>query len=326
MEWMACDANNNCKKVVWDPRSVDGKVMVIERSVGAGGINQRKDVLEVQKALNKVAPAQGGADPKLKEDSWIGPKTTGAITRFQQVQFPGWKPDGRVDPFQKTQLRINELIAQTSPEQIALAFHVAGDALARVRKAIARLTAVRSQYGLSQPLFDTPGERRLVEWHFKVNKASDPVEQIDAVRAIYDRMSQTLNKSLGKSTKFRLFMPGHHPDPTAIAYAHWGGFHFAPDETEDGEPGRYVYITPAFRTESSSVIIHELGHYCGGRKGSGEEIGHRASPRPAPRGSRKEDGNADYAGMTPKDARLNVYSYQIYCFPEFPEHKPPEKA
>ena len=98
------------------------------------------------------------------------------------------------------------------------------------------------------------------------------------------------------------------------------------DEKEEGELGKYIYITPNFRTASSSVIIHELGHYCGGKRGTHREISHIASPSPWPRGEPRDDSRSghNYEQLTANEAFCNTYSYQIYVFPEFPEHKIPD--
>ncbi len=88
----------------------------ISASVGKNGLNKSADVLKIQQALNKIPPAKGGPDPKLKEDGWIGPKTIGAITKFQSAN-PGLVPDGRIDVQGKTLARLNELLAgQPNPQ------------------------------------------------------------------------------------------------------------------------------------------------------------------------------------------------------------------
>lgn len=65
-------------------------------SVGYGGINRTADVLLVQKLLNAVPYRKGGPMPLLERDGICGPKTAGAIKRFQSVNL-GWG-DGRIDP------------------------------------------------------------------------------------------------------------------------------------------------------------------------------------------------------------------------------------
>ncbi len=88
----------------------------ISASVGKNGLNKNADVLAIQQSLNKIPPAKGGPDPKLKEDGWIGPKTIGAITKFQLANA-GLTPDGRIDPQGLTLVRLNELLAgQPKPQ------------------------------------------------------------------------------------------------------------------------------------------------------------------------------------------------------------------
>jgi hypothetical protein len=79
----------------------------IVASVGQGGANRPTDVLTIQSLLNLLPRQLGGACPKLAMDSWIGPKTIGAIRTFQKRHF-GWD-DGRVDAQQKTIGRLGEL-------------------------------------------------------------------------------------------------------------------------------------------------------------------------------------------------------------------------
>jgi hypothetical protein len=67
-----------------------------------------------KKLLNKIPPNQGGPDPKLKEDGWIGPKTNGAIFRFQRAN-QGLAHDGRIDVTGPTLVRINARLAGLQP-------------------------------------------------------------------------------------------------------------------------------------------------------------------------------------------------------------------
>jgi peptidoglycan hydrolase-like protein with peptidoglycan-binding domain len=80
----------------------------ISASVGLRGHNLEDDVVTIQTLLNKVPPSQGGPDPVLAVDGICGPKTRGAIQRFQLDHF-GWSgADGRVDPGQQTLAKLNE--------------------------------------------------------------------------------------------------------------------------------------------------------------------------------------------------------------------------
>lgn len=68
--------------------------------VGRGGVNSSQDVKVVQQLLNrngsKMMPFQS-----LAVDGKIGPKTIGAIERFQRVVLRFNNVDGRVDPGEK---------------------------------------------------------------------------------------------------------------------------------------------------------------------------------------------------------------------------------
>ncbi|MFZ3401566.1 hypothetical protein LCS82_29605, partial [Vibrio harveyi] len=72
-------------------------MVAIESSVGAGGVNKKKDVKIVQILLNSQAKAG-----KLITDGLCGSKTIGAIFSYQRTIMPGWKPDGRIDPNGRT--------------------------------------------------------------------------------------------------------------------------------------------------------------------------------------------------------------------------------
>ncbi|WP_237458218.1 hypothetical protein [Vibrio parahaemolyticus] len=59
-------------------------MVVIESSVGAGGVNKKKDVKIVQILLNSQAKAE-----KLITDGLCGSKTIGAIFSYQRTIMPG---------------------------------------------------------------------------------------------------------------------------------------------------------------------------------------------------------------------------------------------
>src|SRR5215470_18182997 len=88
-------SDDGCRLVTFlPPKKADGTT--IGASVGIGGKNKADDVRTVQDLLNGVPAASGGPLLPLAVDGLIGPKTIGAIQRFQKAQF-GWA-DGRVDP------------------------------------------------------------------------------------------------------------------------------------------------------------------------------------------------------------------------------------
>jgi hypothetical protein len=325
------------------------KLVSLQGSVGRSGRNLKGDVFAVQDALNEIDLIDGGPMPLLATDSICGPKTVGAIEKFQRVQFPGKFPDGRMDPGQRTVTRLNALLSEgsvagvvassnssfpgdgnarfgirqassfagerTTNEQLALAERLAEDAEKRILAAINRLN--RATAALAKKT-RTPAERELVreiDWHFKVSAEANPASHLGKISFVFASMLTAVREqNLGIRS---IFKAGTHPDPDAIAAAELGGFHSLKQDE------RFIIITPQFRTQSSGVIVHELAHFCGGSRSSGKDVVHRASPKPPPNGTRKEDGSTDYRNMTPFQARTNVYSYQIYCFPELAEFKVP---
>jgi len=83
------------------------------KPVGSGGANRADDTLAVQVALNAVPVPLGGPEVPLKPDGKVGPKTIGAIRRFQQY----WTKviDGRVDPGGPTVEALNNLAGVPLP-------------------------------------------------------------------------------------------------------------------------------------------------------------------------------------------------------------------
>lgn len=78
----------------------------IMAKVGRGGINTSQDVKIVQQLLNQNASKMMPFQP-LAVDGKIGPKTIGAIERYQRVVLKFNNVDGRVDPGGKTITALN---------------------------------------------------------------------------------------------------------------------------------------------------------------------------------------------------------------------------
>jgi hypothetical protein len=87
----------------------------ITRSVGAaGGVNLPADVTEIQRLLNLVPVAKGGASPPFFVFGTCDPATQAAILRFQKAQVPAFA-DGRIDPGGPTLAKLNALAAAPGP-------------------------------------------------------------------------------------------------------------------------------------------------------------------------------------------------------------------
>ncbi len=90
----------------------------IEASVGEGGANRKKDVRNIQKALNTLYPKV-----KLTLDGLIGPATIRKIKAFQKTFMR--QPDGRIDPGGRSLGKLNErLDAKKSTEPAAASTNV----------------------------------------------------------------------------------------------------------------------------------------------------------------------------------------------------------
>ena len=254
-------------------------------------------------------------------DGRCGKFTIEAIFGFQKAQFPEghertnqthWDPDGRIDVDKWTIARLNEILNKAPLLERARQW--AQVALDLIRSAIVRLTSVRASYSLPNPLFTNDKLKREADWCFKTHRVADPVSHLDEVLAVYNRMSSTLHRYLSGSFPLFQLSDTYHTD--AIAYAYNGGYYWSLDERDPSsrEQGAYIYIgNDTFN--GPYVIVHELGHYCGGHLGLGKEISHLCTPNPKPYGKRGDAGQQghNFLTMTPSEALRNVYSYQVFA-------------
>ena len=107
---MVCNQFGECSSRP-DPSNTVTQLVTLQGSVGRNGRNLCDDVVQIQDALNRVGPANGGPIIPLAVDGFVGPKTIKAIADFQKTQFPDKFPDGCVDPGQRTVGRLNDLLA-----------------------------------------------------------------------------------------------------------------------------------------------------------------------------------------------------------------------
>ena len=231
-------------------------------SVGTGGRNVPADVKLVQFALNLLSAASGGPLQPLALDGVCGQFTIASITRFQHMHFRGLVGDGRIDPGRRTATRLNHLIGGTPPaitstsavtqravtaspttlDQLEAARRFAPDAERRIVDAMSRLT--RTQTALATRARSQADEKLIREanWHFKADIAENPLTHFLQIQGVYTFMLTALREF--NSGIRELFQPGTHPDANAIAFSSYGGFFsLNPDD-------RFIYITPAFRTQA----------------------------------------------------------------------------
>ncbi len=89
-----------------------------------------------------MSPEKGGPAPKLDVDGLVGPKTIGAIQKFQLHHFGFKGADGRVDPDGATLAKLNELASPVGPVEPV----VTGSFTLRQATAAARVTDPRHDF------------------------------------------------------------------------------------------------------------------------------------------------------------------------------------
>ena len=215
---------------------IDGETpeseLVIQGSVGKGGRTIPADVRKIQEAPNRVPPEQGGPQPPLVVNGLIGPKTVGAITRFQQHHFGAAKADGRVDTNQYTIAKLREFQpdhAWPGVNGISLGivpgglFHIR-PVMDRVRLAhpegavVGRFVRQRLRWA-KQQLTGEPTELHhdalmLVHRCFKVLELPDAAAQVRAIRriqAVFVKMNEALELSRKTASLSGPWAAGNEP-------------------------------------------------------------------------------------------------------------------
>lgn len=255
----------------------------IFKPVGRGPLarNVKDDVMIIQEALNLVTVngAAGGPMPFLKMDGICGPKTQGAIDRFQQVQLKIF--DGVIEPARKTIDKLNEIIGPVTEElfqaRVRAATPIVGQA---ILAALANLEAVigglPSQADLSTLAIDR------LKRHFRLNTLST-AEQDTTRKALFQTFTKFSTMILQPETlavdvdtpfslldefdldpelrRFALTQPlgfqkrGQEVEGRALDRIHLGLAFFGPT------------VTPEF---AAFIILHELCHFVG--TAAGEDI------------------------------------------------------
>ncbi len=269
--------------------TVDGTT--IKSSVGLGGRNLSADVNTVQQLLNSVTAANGGPQPSLAVDGLVGPKTIGAIQRFQRIQL-GFA-DGRVDPAGPTLRRLNELSSarsggravdfdlgargKTSParnpilEALRITLMVA--AFPEVRQAIDKAIS-RTEAAINHVLIGpgglttTPDSFDFADKHFKLGNQSREATLADLqfIRTTFRRKKTILddrpNVFGGPMFGRAILDIDVHPDktpPKVKAYV--------PRSSVDhtGKTPHHIYLCAGLDGQPHDkfihIMLHELGHF-----------------------------------------------------------------
>jgi hypothetical protein len=246
---MGLGDNRRCAPTADGGSSQSG--LTIQGSVGRGGKNNPEDARRIQDALNRVPPFQGGPQPLLLVDGLVGPKTIGAITRFQSHHFGPANADGRVDPGHRTIAKLREFQSGPSAAAGAPTIPAGGpttlgfrpsqrsslvpvmtrvqaalpETLVWVNQALQRLAEAELK------LKEAPGpdftvSLQLVDRCFKVSSLGKDaaLKSIGDIRAIFNTMREAIIISM-KVTFFHDAPGGCNPPGKVInAFTYCGGF------------------------------------------------------------------------------------------------------
>ncbi|MCG3193152.1 MAG: hypothetical protein DIJKHBIC_02402 [Thermoanaerobaculia bacterium] len=287
----------------------------ISAAVGVGAPNRAADVLTIQKMLNRVPAEEGGPSPKLVEDGICGPKTNGAIKKFQQKQF-GFS-DGRVDPGMKT-FRKLEAFDETpdwKPNLAPEAERAIPDALRLIATARAHLSTARLAFdpklggtgGLFGPM--RAAAAAIVNRHFHLDKSANPLGDADFIDGTFSRMQVAIGH-----VPMGLWIFEDDPlEPPEMSYAYtYAGGYFHLRDASQVEKKKKVYLDRIYLCrrliayDHDTIVyamVHELGHFVGGRGGTTDAIDDHAYAH-----------KTGYESLLPQKAIRNADCYSQYAW------------
>jgi Putative peptidoglycan binding domain len=281
--------------------------------------NLSGDVYEVQRALNRFSPIDGGPSPPLVVDSICGSKTIAAIRNFQLKKF-GWSgADGVVDPGQQTERALfgnspgNPYI-HGGPDGPKASSPVspATEMYANIARALSIINITRSQIssarvfrmGGSSLGFGEGAWNKLVK-HFQIDKFKNWEKTLSDIDRIYSDM-QT---AIGYVPQGVVLFVDQSPTSTRGAYA-WavsGGYSLERRQLEDHDewPPGSILVMQKMRTLKSDayayVLIHELAHYVGPVSPDIVDYAYHRDP-------------AKYAALWPEQRIRNADCYSQFAF------------
>ncbi len=250
--------------------------ITISASVGIHGANFTSDVVNIQDALNKVAPEKGGAAPKLNPDGDCGHKTKNAIQHFQIEHF-GWKgADGLIEPGKQTLAKLNEILGKkmgnlkshdlVASRAIQLAMNYVVAAQFNLLAASPALDSKDSSIGKIS-VFGRESLMRLLNKHFSVDLLLNRRKGFYKIQKQYDRMRQIFMRRGGP---WGVAIFDRDPaDENWWAYCFSGGYFCAGQTTyHKGKKLRLdsIYLCTKFFDKADCqmqafIIVHELSHF-----------------------------------------------------------------
>jgi peptidoglycan hydrolase-like protein with peptidoglycan-binding domain len=322
MKWHGfCGGYDGCRQTN-APEIDDSSAYKLSAPVGAPprSRNLSGDVYEVQRALNRFSPADGGPNPPLAIDGICGPKTIAAIRSFQLKKF-GWSgADGVVDPGQQTERALFGGSGQnaygpwgsTDPTQPTSSATPAAEMYANVARALTIINITRSQiasarnfrFGGSTLGFGEGAWNKLVK-HFQIDKFRSWEKALTDI----DRVYSDMQTAIGYQPQGVVLFVDQSPNSTRGAYA-WavsGGYDISRRsvDADEGWPAGSILVMRKMRTLKSDayayVLIHELAHYVGPINPDITDFAYHTNP-------------TNYAALRPEQRVRNADCYAQFAF------------
>jgi len=260
------------------PETVAGRAALPDQSVGSNARiraavgnaswercpNHPDDVRTVQRALNGFPHSEGGPETPLSLNGVCDRQTIHAIVFFQKkwgLKNRWGVIDGIIDVEGGT---IERLRKGSGHRENPLE-----DFMKNIPRVIEVLTAVKAAMTLARlPAWFSGGnpERKRIDRHFHITRASDPDKRIGEIETIY----QNMLTAIGYIPRGVIVATEEPPQFAQGSYMFTfeGGYHKSnTNETWNNLPVSSIYLCPNARTLSRDAfvyaIIHELAHYTG---------------------------------------------------------------
>lgn len=271
-----------------------GQAVTVSSSVGLRSANIPPDVTNIQKALNRISPAQGGPTTPLTPDGSSGQKTVEAIQNFQLHHF-GWNgADGKIDPNGETLARINHVLSrpQEAPPQVyppdAPEVTDTLDKTMKIHLVEARQWVHETRYELMalEPFIDSLAVNSETYARlnnvFAIGQSPNRRQTLRKILQVYNDMESAFQRhDAGQNPVFELYRgkaTGTYSNSTGaiIAFTSAAGFYRNGAERNSWEFGKTrddkIYLMPSGMVNETrtdlrfyiSVLIHELAHFVGG--------------------------------------------------------------
>ncbi len=276
------------------------------------------DVFEVQRALNRFSPADGGPNPPLVVDGICGPKTIAAIRGFQLKKF-GWSgADGVVDPGQQTERALFAGTGQNAygpwgpPSPQTTPTTPAAEMYANVARALTIIVITRSQISSARSFrsgglstgFGEGAWKKLVK-HFQVDKSSNWEKTLSDI----DRVYMDMQTAIGHEPQGVVLFVDQSPTSTrgAFAWAVSGGYALERrgQQADTDWPAGSILVMRRMRTLKPDayayVLIHELAHFVGPIKPDITDFAYHFN-------------EASYAALRPEQRIRNADCYAQFAF------------